>query len=267
METPSGERMQAGRVSATREAALSRIHDFYLLVDVDNLPGDDCLVARLCESWIGMIPEVLPPSGTADLHVRYYGGWWDGYTASPARHESARVLEKVPAFLRISERYWRVQFHFADETLAPTGPGVAVRETFVRRPAHELGIKRSGEPICLDEDCRLKECRTWIRRRRACSLSRCALPFGEAWLRAEQKQVDVHLAADLITLAAGWKTPVHVAIASDDIDFAPALVAAAVSNSALESLCHLRCARVSSYMDSVLRESGVRIANVSLGKE
>ena len=51
--------------------------------------------------------------------------------------------------------------------------------------------------------------------------------FKDQFERHQQKQVDVHLATDILTWAYTWDRACHLAVVSDDIDLLPALGAAA----------------------------------------
>jgi hypothetical protein len=229
-----------------------------LLIDFENVPQSSLGDSTLLRGWLSAIRQAISGSAVGDIHMRFYGGWWDADSVSTARQRAVELIENVPALLSHEGRYWRIRREFADNVLNLPRVGVAVRETYVRRPVESLSLKPEGTALCSRDDCQLKACRAWIFGRRACTQRNCQVRFGDAWHRAEQKQVDVHLATDLLVLA---HSPVarHVGIASDDIDFLPAIASAGTADSQLASLSHLRFHRVLTYMDDFLERIGVTI--------
>lgn len=229
-----------------------------LLVDFENVPAAWFSSHEFVRPWLTAIREDLPAAAIGDITVRLYGGWWANASVSIARQRAIELIEVVPALLEHENRYWRIHREFADNLLLTSPPKLAIRDTYVRRPVELLSLKPDGTQSCDRTDCQLKSCRAWFFRRRACTNRDCAIRFGDAWHRAEQKQVDVHLATDLLLIANSSSLMRHAAVASDDIDFVPA-IAAAASTGRLSSLCHLRFQRTASYMDAALQIAGVKL--------
>jgi hypothetical protein len=79
-----------------------------------------------------------------------------------------------------------------------------------------------------------------MRNQRACFKPECPRSFADHFARREQKQVDVHIAVDLMTLAECNDLCRHIAIASDDTDLLPAIAAAGARLAANRTLTALR---------------------------
>lgn len=203
----------------------------------------------------------LPQVG--DMTVRAYGGWWREEAASDARFSAAvQYSEHCPALLATAGRYWRVRFEFADDLLLPADPAVgspSIRHTVAMRPPPPLAISQVHGAVCTEDGCEVQRCRRWLYRRRGCTRSACPQQFGQVWIRTEQKQVDTHLAVDLLQLTRLWPRPIHISLLSDDIDFLPAIVAAATTSPLPESITHVRVTGRRTYLDPFLTERGVRI--------
>ena len=83
--------------------------------------------------------------------------------------------------------------------------------------------------------------------------------------RKEQKQVDVHMATDLLsTTCAGTPPLSHIGLASDDWDLLPAVLAAAqASSGGATTISLLRFGDFTTYLDNDLRALGVQIVEYS----
>lgn len=230
-----------------------------LLVDYENVPDAPRAVQRLVSDWVRHLQSKFPLTGVLETTVRLYGGWWSGAGLSPARERASEDFAFVPALIEVGGLYCRIRRSFADELLLETAQPLYVRETYSRRPAPSLGVRRAEPPICGEPNCELQSCRKWFFKRRACTFGSCQVRFGDAWERGEQKQVDVHLATDLFSVAGVVASYDHVAIASDDLDFVPAIAAVAVRGLDGQSLTSLRVERDVTYLDVELRRMGIQV--------
>jgi uncharacterized LabA/DUF88 family protein len=226
-----------------------------LLLDADNVPLEDVSLNTILVCWLAG----QSPDGVGDATVRVYGGWWNGNVMSDARHKAALwMAEACPALLNIAQTYWRVRFEFADALISPalSNQGeLPIRSTFVLRPAPPLTATQRPGQGCDESDCEVKAVRKWIYRRRGCTRNKCPKKFGDVWLRAEQKQVDTHLAVDLLLVAQG-KQYDRIALATDDIDLLPALAAAFRECGGSKNVAHIRFRAESSYLDGRLLDMG-----------
>jgi uncharacterized LabA/DUF88 family protein len=230
-----------------------------LLIDFDNLPDVGVTLTSTVGDWLRGLEPLLPPHAILDATLRSYGGWWDGNAVSPARETAAGILLGMPALVRTESRYWRVHYQMADALLSTTAESIDIRETYVRRRVPSLTIAPGALAACDNLACEVGKCRSWFFRKRACTQKRCKLQFGDVWERSEQKQVDVHLATDLLLASIGAGEETHLAVASDDSDFLPALAAVTKIAPNIGSLSHLRLARQRSYLDHFLVAAGVTI--------
>ncbi len=197
------------------------MHDLILL-DSDNLAWAD--LRPLIEGAVSLVPS---PEPVREVRLRVYGGWWDGALPTDARIALAgRLPELSPALLRVDTSLCRVSSEFADQLLGdPPFRNELVRDTYVRRPLDRIAVKSQPSEACDNPQCQLRQCRDWVRTRRACSLRDCTKRFGDYWLRPEQKKVDVHIAVDAMLAAIDPRGPLNLVIASDDHDLEPALQA------------------------------------------
>jgi hypothetical protein len=235
----------------------------FCLIDHDNVSAHLGQLNHLLSGWLAGLSREHTFSAVEDLVVRSYGGWWREDAASDARFSAAQLYsEYCPALISTEGHYWRVRFEFADNLLVPPGfPGFAppFHHTVVSRPAPPLTIADAGGPVCEEVGCEVQRCRRWLFRRRGCTRNACPKTFGQVWMRTEQKQVDTHLAIDLVQVCKLWMETVHVALVSDDVDFLPALAASTLGASTAASVTHVRIAGRPTYLDQFLIASGVRI--------
>lgn len=230
-----------------------------LLIDHDNVPFERIQLRSILEAWLSEIAKVVRPEGVHDLLVRSYGGWWQGTDQSASRAEAARAYaEQCPALLSLDGGYWRVRFEFAD-SLIYSNPGFdRLSHTFALRPASPLTLA-AGTAGCDAESCEAPRLRKWTFRRRGCTKPGCTRKFGDLWLRGEQKQVDIHLAVDLLMLASRAESTTHLALASDDLDFMPVLAQAGIIRPNHATLTHVRFTSRSAYLDETLTGLGLRL--------
>jgi uncharacterized LabA/DUF88 family protein len=88
------------------------------------------------------------------------------------------------------------------------------------------------------------------------------MEFKDQFERQQQKQVDVHLATDILTWAYNWESSCHLAIASDDVDLVPAIGAALLARQKQPRITLLRFRTSSSYLDGELLDLGARLMKV-----
>ncbi len=169
--------------------------------------------------------------------------------------------------MKVAGRYCRIQFEFADKLLVPpaltkAAMPLAITHTVAVRASAETVVARSGVPLCPESDCQLRSVRKWIKRKRACTRDACPLEFKDQFERHQQKQVDVHLATDILTWAYTWDRACHLAVASDDVDLLPALGAAALVRKGQPGVTLLRFLMSSTYLDGTLVDLGLRLVRV-----
>lgn len=235
-----------------------------LLLDHDNIALEDVDVRKLIHSWLDRIAERLPPSGVLTILARAYGGWFLGDHASDARFKAMDFYQNAfPSVMMHKGRFIRLSFEFADFLLGVPDP-VRITHTVVSRASPQYVTVQSAAPACAEQDCELKAVRTWIRRRRACAKPGCPHGFESFFERREQKQVDVHIAVDLLSLVNGSEgADRHIALATDDADLLPSVIAAAASRNGKTSLTLVRALKHRSYIDSALESQGVEILFVN----
>ena len=238
----------------------------YCLIDHDNVASHLPRLSAVLSTWAGEIAHEFRLPTVGDITVRTYGGWWREELASEARFSATQLYpEHCPALIRTTGHYWRVRFEFADSLLLPRGVRCNVpdiKHTVIGRPAPPLSISKALGGTCGEPNCEITRCRRWIFQRRGCTRNACPQMFSQVWVRTEQKQVDTHLAVDLMQLCCFWHENVHVALISDDVDFLPALVASSVTTRSAESLTHVRMEGRATYLDNFLTKCGLRIVNL-----
>lgn len=243
--------------------------DLILLLDHDNLPGVRSDLGRLVGPWLARLESTgqLPRGRetTASLHARFYGGWFDGYRVSQSRYQAGQEYDTGwPALLQRPGYLLRITFEFSEDLLgAGSHPKHKITNTvaFRGRP-----IRANPTPLaktCPEPACERKKVQQWIKRGSGCTLGVCPNTFIDCFQRHEQKQVDIHLALDLISLTSGDIGSAHIAIATDDLDFAPALLRAAHSIAERASLTLIRTIRKPLYCDETLRGLGATIVYIS----
>jgi uncharacterized LabA/DUF88 family protein len=231
---------------------------FDLLLDHDNIPWHEIDISQLIRCWLFRVMDGSP-AGVLDVRLRAYGGWFAGNVASARRFDALTFYQKsCPAVIKLGPAFVRIAFEFADSLLLGTFGVVPIRNTYVTRASGQVLKPRAGVQTCGETDCEIKRMRRWVGRRRACPKTECPLSFSDCYVREEQKQVDVHLAVDLMQTAWASTRPTHLAVASDDSDFLPALLAAG-RTVRQGSVSHLRANLRSTYLDPELDAAGVHL--------
>lgn len=239
-----------------------------LLLDHANVPFQRLTLRDLLESWFDSIglPAAL---AMVDVKLRAYGGWYEGNSASRSRFQAAKFYQShCPTLFRYKRCLVKTTFEFADYVLPCTdGVGeveVPIRHSVVSRGSASYVKLKPGALDCTEANCQLASVRRWARKRKACLNSACPKSFQDCFERTEQKQVDVHLALDLLTLAERSVNGEHIGIATDDADLLPVLVGGAHRTARSGAiLSQLRCQTGRTYMDSTLESLKVFIAQVS----
>jgi hypothetical protein len=235
-----------------------------LLVDHDNVPFSRITIRHIIESWIDDLSGILSPRQNIVAVVRAYGGWYDGVTASESRYRAAEFYQTdCPAAFLYAGRICRITFEFADRLLPcktdSADHRVRITHTVASRSAAQMFGRRMDALACEEVDCELQAVRRWLTKRRACTRAACPQAFADQFHRKEQKQVDVHLAVDVITRAETMVDGEHLALASDDWDMLPALAATTGRLAPRVTVTAIRCSTTSTYLDHDLRQRGIRI--------
>lgn len=254
-----GDRATTGTALDQSTDHVSAATAMWLLLDHHNIPFNRVPLRTILEGWLTAVPSL--PAGVVDVTLRAYGGWFRDATTTDARFRAAEFYqENCPTLLRLNDRYFRMRFEFADHVLAlKQRPALQISHTVVTRAQRQLLRVRPDAPRCSEASCELRRLRSWLRKRRACTLSTCPYEHAAYFERLEQKQVDVHLAVDAITAADLLGANEHLAIASDDADIIPAAAGVVQRLKDSQTLALLRFDRSSAYLDSELRRHHVRI--------
>lgn len=240
--------------------------EFVLLIDHYNLPFPTITPRTILEAWIKRVFITTTPN-IFQIRVRAYGGWFVGNTASGGRFKASEFYQaNCPPLFKIDETYCRVVFEFADNLIPMLNSRVVypgIENTLVERKSPEKIKLRLDVPVCTEPGCEIQNVRRWLRKRRACSRNSCPHAFGDHFYREEQKQVDIHLAMDLIQFTNNGSSMRHVALATDDNDFLPALIMVAVNHPTAASITHVRFENSNTYIDDFLKKTGVEWITVS----
>ncbi len=230
-----------------------------LLLDHDNIDFSRVSVRRLLETWIDADPILRQPGPPVALRLRAYGGWFAESASSDARFRAAEMYtEAAPSLIKYAGNFYSVSFEFADSLAS--AKTVRITNTVVKRASTPTVTAIRGAAACPETDCEIKATRRWLRHSRACGREACPRAFIDHFERVEQKQVDVHLAVDLISMLSTRND--HVGVATDDADVLPAVLAAAATGTAQGRLTLLRFNPRTTYADPYLLGSDVRIATV-----
>jgi hypothetical protein len=234
------------------------------LIDHRNVPWDSVSLAQLVEVLAVRFLS-LRPLGLADVEMRAYGGWFEGTTASTERYSaSAKYQAELPSLIRTGTSFVRVTFSFADHllTMAPDGVSIPIQGTVVTRASAQTTVPIANATfVCGNDGCEIKRVRRWISRKVACVKPGCNRLFTDYWIRTEQKQVDIHLACDLIA-ARGLQGLTAAVVVSDDLDFVPILAMAALLPGPVR-IGSLRFTGLPTYLDPLLATLDVEIRNHS----
>ena len=236
--------------------------DLFFLIDHNNVRFDTYDLKGLVVSWLDAInAEVLQhlPS-ILTISVRAYGGWYQEDQTTESRFQAAEFYqERCPSALIHRNKTYRLVFSFAEslvQTQYELFESIRITHTVVPRNLSEKLLLRQQKK-CFESQCELKRIRKWLKGNKACPKEECPHAFSDVFFRLEQKQVDVHLATDLVLLSLIY--PFHVAIVSDDMDLIPSMIAVGVRLKKDCSLSWLRMVRRFAYLDAQLTRLGVRI--------
>lgn len=198
--------------------------------------------------------------GIRRVLVRAYGGWFQDISTSPGRFPALRHYQDTcPSTWKHDDTLFQMRFQFAEEVAvldADSNVSLRITHTIATRDRAQTLKPHSGI-VCHHSNCELPPLRKWIRKKRACTAPTCPHSFSAFFNRTEQKQVDVHLATDILLLGQSGLYK-DIVIVSDDIDFTPALLAASATNRAETQYSVVRFSRQHSYADQQLTELGVR---------
>lgn len=235
-----------------------------VLLDHDNVPHDAAVLRSVITSWVPSMPDAQP---VAFLNVRAYGGWYRDTAVSNSRFEAADYYQQnCPSLLRVGEVLCRLTFSFADRVLnlnhdSQIADGPTITHTVATRSAPLHADRRAQAPTCAESDCEIRTTQRWIKKKRACPKPGCPHLYGDFFTRSEQKQVDVHLAVDLIRgVLARYDA---VVLVSEDWDILPAILAAVDLLLPGQRLILVRVRRGVTYLDAYLAEAGVTVVNAS----
>lgn len=229
----------------------------YILVDHDNF--SDVPPAEVITSWVHSCREtLLTRSGRiANVVFRAYGGWFRDQFATEARYAAANYYQQqCPALLKAYGLLVRVHFEFADRLILASHADPHITHTVSIRRSKP---RASSKLDCQNARCQLKDVQRWMGNSRACTEASCAHRYIDYFERNEQKQVDVHIATDLLSLASS-SSDSCICLVSDDVDFSPALLAASIHNGA--NLSVIRSHTKTYYCDTSLENRGVLITSI-----
>jgi len=242
-----------------------------LLLDHENVAPAKRNPAWLLLPWLTNLRSrgELSDASVLSVTTRIYGGWYSGVGVSPSRYDAATFYADTwPAILSLPSRQLvRSGIEFADYLLNADQPvileGPKITNTFVVRSAPpRLGLTDRFK-ACSEQKCERKTLRKWLAKGNGCFLDQCPHSFGECFVRKEQKQVDMHLAIDFIEACLYANGIDHIALASDDTDFVPALLwALRRKRPNLLSLTILRSiGQKSIYCESDLKRQGFEVVS------
>jgi NYN domain len=205
-----------------------------LLLDHENVPSAKRLPESLIVPWLAHLLRrgLVSPAPVLTVTTRVYGGWYSGQSVAPKRYDAmAFYAEKWPALAAIvPDQLVRCSIEFADylletsSALSPTRPKIT-NTVAVRSAPPRLGLTDTFR-ACGESDCQRSRVRRWLSKGKGCTSDSCPNDFADCFIRREQKQVDMHLAVDLLEACVHGDGIEHVALASDDIDFIPAVALA-----------------------------------------
>lgn len=260
-------RIATQRSHLTQEEAASA--QFVLLVDHDNIPLSDMPLDRIVTRWVQSIGADHTLPAVISVHIRAYGGWFSEERATQARYRAVEYYQEFcPALFRLDKHFCRLSFQFADFLANPSSllssGDTRISHTMAERSSVPRCKPRKNADPCDQQDCELAGVRKWLKGKHACTRNACPRSFGEHFVRLEQKQVDVHLAVDLIRCSNG-KPAIFLGIASDDADLLPAVASTAATRPQTCDLSLLRFSSRPRYLDAFILQSGGRI--LTLGEE
>ncbi len=240
------------------------MNSLLVLIDHKNLAASGRRLIDILPQWLSSLPETEQHGPVIDIGVRVYGGWYHETSHTDERSEAIVYYQnELPSLFSVKNRYFRTHLTFAETLLdSPTAKessqSISITHTTALRPAELISVVRKGIPACTVPTCRIGEVRRWVRRRKACLEAGCPSSYSDVFERREQKQVDVHIAVDLLLAAQGANS---VALVTADNDLIPAILAFRL-NAKASSLLWVRPKGSSSYLDNALNVLGVSILNL-----
>jgi len=229
------------------------------LIDHENIPYDRVTVREIITCWLDATSDIR--NAVRYVDVRAYGGWFQESSASRARFLAADFYQRCPTVLLHNGLLCHLTFSFADKLFKPSELFARDSEPFISHTvavrSTPLHVQRNSGAICAEEDCELPSVKKWIKKRRACLKPACPHAFDAFFIRYEQKQVDVHLATDL--LRACQSDIDDLIVVSEDWDLLPAFLACVEDRRPHQRLTILRFRQTGTYLDAMLLARGARI--------
>jgi hypothetical protein len=218
----------------------------------------------LLASWLSQVPKPISPGHVIDIFARSYGGWYEGFSFSNERAAAASYYQtRFPSFFSVGNQYYRAHLIYADsltDAVTPLGgSGHCFTHTAALRSAEISSSLKAASAPCSEAGCRLSEVRRWISRKKACLVQGCPFSYSDQFERKEQKQVDVHLALDFVTLCTASSAP--VGLVSADNDFIPALVSITM-RAHFPHITWIRPGSQGAYIDGFLQAHSINIINL-----
>ncbi|MBT6614875.1 MAG: hypothetical protein HOB38_22470, partial [Deltaproteobacteria bacterium] len=239
--------------------------ELVLLLDHDNIPFHKISLKMILREWFSIVNDDPIDATISSVKVRAYGGWFNEESVTESRFRAAEFYQaSCPATYRHGGHYFRLSFEFADSLISTTKetPSCRITHTVATRSSAQYLKIRSGMAACTESDCQLRVIKKWIKRRRACPKPNCPNSFSDYFERTEQKQVDIHLAIDMLTASEKAHSRTHIAIASDDWDLLPAIGASALRLPKGASVTSIRFHNEPTYFDGFMDENNIRIIRV-----
>jgi Uncharacterized conserved protein len=234
------------------------------LMDYKNLQASGCNLSDALVCWLQQAVETNLSGPVVDVYVRTYGAWFDGTAPSEERTQALLYYQAhMPSLFAVGKRMFRAHLRFAEGLVSTSrvssgADRFVFTHTSVVRPSEVTSAIKKNTEACTVPSCRLADVRRWISRRKACLEHGCPSPYSKFFERREQKQVDVHIAVDLLESV---NSTYKLALVSADNDFLPALMAFA-SRGDGSRLTWIRPHGEITYMDAFLRSSGITITNL-----
>lgn len=215
---------------------LTPVKSVVILIDHDNIELASS-PRRIVAAALGAIPAV---ADGVSVTLRAYGGWFDGSSPTDARFGALVLYQDLCPTLIQSERgLVKVAFEFADELALSRfqSQRIEIRHTVALRRSADRLMAQGKKDLCGEVDCKLTSVRSWARKGKACFSSLCPHPFEAVFQRRQQKQVDVHLAVDLLWFVSTCDPETAIILASDDTDLLPAVLQASFQNPEKRLIC------------------------------
>jgi uncharacterized LabA/DUF88 family protein len=231
--------------------------NFIVLLDHLNAELNNLGALEIFRPWVLAISKPEVPT-VLSVHVRSYGGWFSGVNTTTERQTiSAQVQERWPSVLKVDHVFIRNNFQFADQLLSDKTQDITHTTSTRQKPIRFSTTDKAT--ACPNSQCEVKKIKKWMKDANGCTLSGCALSYFDCFVRSEQKQVDIHLATDLLSLAFQSEEDTEVLIVSDDVDMTPAILVAASASKSSTSISVFRSNQKPLYADSKLSSLGVRL--------